>query len=110
MLGNPFPTCKWSGLRTRIAKKQRVYLRAPRMKQATCAASSQQRTRQHFTISRLASLAAWRLFVHVALRLVGIAFVFERLDHVAISIVNANHDWIRPAERLCIAHCIDDRV
>jgi hypothetical protein len=44
------------------------------------------------------------------LRLIEIALVFERLDHVASSIVNANHDGMRSAVRLCIAHGIDDGV
>jgi hypothetical protein len=56
---------------------------------------------------RLPSQAA---VVDAALRLVGIGFVFERLDHVAISITNANDDWMPPADRLCIANCVDDRV
>ena len=47
---------------------------------------------------------------HAALRLFGFALVVERLDDVASRIVNANHDGMRPAVRLCIAHCIDDRV
>ena len=34
---------------------------------------------------------------HAALRLFGFALVFERLDYVASSIVNANDDGMRPA-------------
>ena len=45
-----------------------------------------------------------------ALRLFEIPLVFERFDHVAASVVNANHDGMRPAVRLCIAQGIDDRV
>ena len=47
---------------------------------------------------------------HAGLRLFGFALVFERLDDVAGSIVNVNHDGMRPAVRLCVAHRIDDRV
>ena len=52
----------------------------------------------------------WRLLFHAALRFFEIAVVFERLDHVASSIINANHDGMRPAVRLCIPHCVGDRV
>jgi hypothetical protein len=47
---------------------------------------------------------------HAALRVFEIAVVFERLDDVASSIANANHDGMPPAVRLCVAHGIDDRV
>ena len=38
------------------------------------------------------------------------SLLYRCFYHVASSIVNANHDGMRPAVRLCIAHCIGDRV
>jgi len=50
---------------------------------------------QYFTISRHASPHGGCLF-HAALRFFGFALVFERLDDVTSSIVDANHDGMRP--------------
>jgi len=41
---------------------------------------------------------------------IEIASVFERLDHVTSTIVNANHDGVLPAIRPCVGDCIDDCV
>jgi hypothetical protein len=39
-----------------------------------------------------------------------ITFVLVRFDHVASGVVNANHSIMSPAEKLCVADCVADRV
>jgi len=72
-------------------------------------AAPRQQKKQLSTISRHASPRGGFLF-HAALCPFEIALVFERLDDIASSVVNANRDGMHPAVRLCVAHCIDDRV